>query len=62
MRCKCCDRQLKSAEIIWYPEQQRHEDLCSKCRGKIFQDFLDNEWDVEKLGMYTGDIMEVTDE
>lgn len=35
MTCKSCNTALKSSEIIWYPEEKRHEDLCSKCRGLV---------------------------
>lgn len=44
MRCKLCDNALRSSEIIWYPEQQRHEDLCVKCRQKVGQDVIEAGW------------------
>lgn len=41
MRCVMCNNPLKPSEIIWYPKEQRHEDLCRKCRVNIFRDLLD---------------------
>lgn len=40
MRCVCCDRQLKPSEIIWLPDQNRHEEMCSKCRWNVHNDLL----------------------
>jgi hypothetical protein len=40
MRCLCCNRALRSSEIIWYPEQKRHEELCLKCRTAVHDDLL----------------------
>jgi hypothetical protein len=50
MRCACCDKELKSSEVIWYPEQNRHEDLCKKCRGAVFDDLHESGFDVESIG------------
>lgn len=47
MRCTCCNTALKSSEIIWYPEQKRHEEYCLKCRQKIVQDVIDAGWEDE---------------
>lgn len=49
MRCKLCDSALKSSEVIWYPEEERHEDLCEKCRTMISQDMRDAGWDDEHI-------------
>jgi len=45
MRCKMCDRSLKSSEVIWYPEEKRHEELCCKCRSIISDDMRGAGWD-----------------
>jgi hypothetical protein len=42
-----CDSALKSSEIIWYPEQKRHEEYCLKCRQKIGQDIQEAGWEDE---------------
>jgi len=47
MRCKMCDNALKSSEIIWYPEEKRHEDTCGKCRGTIARDMMEAGWNPE---------------
>jgi hypothetical protein len=38
MRCRACNKALTSAEIIWYPKEMRHEDLCGKCRSYLLVD------------------------
>ena len=35
MRCIMCNNPLKSSEIIWYEEEKRHEEYCSRCRDTI---------------------------
>jgi len=45
MVCKLCNNALKSSEVIWYPAEKRHEDLCSRCRGKVAMDMVDAGWD-----------------
>lgn len=35
MRCRACDKPLKSSEIIWRQDLGQHEDLCRKCRNYI---------------------------
>lgn len=32
MRCQCCDRIMRPAEIIWYEEQKRFEEFCTRCK------------------------------
>jgi hypothetical protein len=56
MRCACCDKALKSSEVIWYPAQQRHEDLCKKCRSEVFTELYESGFDVERIGMQTEDL------
>lgn len=56
MRCSCCDSPLKRSEVIWYPEQNRHEDLCKKCRAEVFTDLYESGFDVERIGMQTQDL------
>lgn len=56
MRCACCDKQMKPSEVIWYPEQHRHEDMCKKCRQDVFKDLLEEGFDVERIGMQTEDL------
>ena len=62
MRCTCCDTALKSSEIIWYEKEQRHEDMCKKCRAKVFGDLLESGYDVDRIGMHVEDVVEVIDE
>jgi len=47
-RCLCCDAALKPSEIIWYPEEERHEELCSRCKGDILKDCFEIGWDTER--------------
>ena len=49
MRCTCCNNTLKSSEIIWYPDEQRHEDLCVKCLSSVRGECHDAGWDVERM-------------
>lgn len=56
MRCVCCDKALKSSEIIWYPAEERHEDMCKKCRGEVFTDLYETGFDVERIGMQIEDL------
>ena len=48
MRCRCCNAELRSSEIIWYPKQHRHEDLCLRCRNEIYREFLAMGWKPSK--------------
>ena len=43
-RCKCCDKVLKSTEIIWNAELKEHEEFCGKCRSEYYDndDTLDS--------------------
>jgi len=56
MRCSCCDSTLKSSEIIWYEKEQRHEDMCKKCRAEVFTDLYETGFDVERIGMRIEDL------
>ena len=56
MKCKCCNKTLKSSEVIWYPEQHRHEDMCKKCRSEVFKDLYETGFNVERIGMYVEDL------
>jgi len=47
MRCTLCNNPLKSSEIIWYPEEKRHEDKCGRCRATIARDMLSAGWNPE---------------
>lgn len=58
MRCACCNRVLKASEIIWYPKQQRHEDLCLKCRSIIYDEFIKMGWNTDRSFLYEGDVIE----
>lgn len=49
MRCKACDSILRDEEIIYREEQQRWEDLCRNCRGKIYDD--NDDLDLVSLGI-----------
>lgn len=40
MRCVMCDAPLKPREIIWYPEEKRHEEYCGRCRDVITIDMI----------------------
>jgi hypothetical protein len=40
-----CDKPLKPGEIIWYPEEQRHEEYCGKCRNIIITDMQSDDDD-----------------
>jgi hypothetical protein len=62
MRCTCCNTALKSSEIIWYPAEHRHEDMCKKCRSRVFADLLETDYDVERIGMHVADIEDFDDE
>jgi hypothetical protein len=31
VRCKACDKILEPEEIVWYPAENRHEELCRGC-------------------------------
>lgn len=62
MRCVCCNTALKSSEIIWYEQEHRHEDMCKKCRGAVFTDLLETDYDVERIGMHVADIEDIGDE
>jgi hypothetical protein len=44
-----CDRPLKAGEIIWYEEEQRHEEYCSKCRGVIAVDMQSDSDDINVI-------------
>ena len=46
MRCKSCNATLKPSEIIWYPKEDRHEDLCYKCRSAMYQEFHAMGWKI----------------
>lgn len=35
MRCKSCDSILEENEIVWYEEEQTHEELCSTCLNMV---------------------------
>lgn len=61
MTCKMCNNALKSSEIIWYPEEQRHEDLCSRCRGVVRSDCWEAGDNVERMFKSHPDV-EVYDE
>ena len=56
MRCACCDKELTPSQIIWYPEQNRHEDLCKACRAEVFTDLYVSGFNVERIGMRTEDL------
>lgn len=48
-RCVCCNRALKSSEIIYYPAEDRHEDLCNKCLSSVRDDCVAAGDDMERL-------------
>ena len=54
-RCKCCNRELRPGEIIWYPKESRHEELCSRCRVGVIDE-------MRKIGWNTNHIPDKDDE
>ena len=58
MRCRACNSTLKSNEIIYYPDQDRHEDLCTVCRHAIWQDFLALGWKIEHTKIFDADLLQ----
>ena len=38
MRCKACNEVLEDYEIIWDEEKKTHEDLCTTCRGMVYEE------------------------
>ena len=49
MRCTSCNRALKSSEIIWYPEEHRHEDLCNSCLSSVREECQSAGWNTERM-------------
>lgn len=50
MRCKCCNHQMKSSEIIWYAELETHEELCNNCKSFFYDEYAFQGGNLEKLG------------
>lgn len=48
-RCKCCNRELKAGEVIWYPKENRHEELCSECRVSIITEMRKMGWSTSHI-------------
>ena len=46
-RCSACNKILKPSEIIWYPEQQKHEEFCLGCRDLLLMTLADEGESVE---------------
>lgn len=49
MRCRSCDAALKSSEIIYYPKEERFEDLCGKCLSRVRSDCFEAGWEVDSM-------------
>lgn len=62
MRCTCCNNTLKSSEIIWYPDEKRHEDLCGKCLARVRSDCYEAGWEVETMFQAHDELEEVVNE
>jgi hypothetical protein len=57
MRCRGCNKTLKSKEIIWYPRDHKYEDLCITGRRHVFNNLLETDFNVERIGMYIDDAL-----
>jgi hypothetical protein len=56
MRCKACNNILKEKEIVWIPELNIHEELCSSCRQALYDAETDALGDI--LDIYPDDPVE----
>lgn len=48
--CRCCNRPLKPSEIVYYPEHGTHEDFCTRCKDKFFEEYIAAGGDPEMVG------------